>query len=53
MGKMKTISWCFLLVTAATGEIHRNPGSTTPLPHEKYIHVVSEADSPVQQTYQE
>jgi dipeptidyl-peptidase-4 len=51
MGKMKTISWCFLLVTAAAGEIHRNPGSTTPLPHEKYIHVVSEADSPVQQTY--
>jgi dipeptidyl-peptidase-4 len=33
------------------GEIHHNPGSTTPVPPEKYIHVVSEADSPVQQTY--
>jgi dienelactone hydrolase len=35
----------------AHAEIHRNPGSPTPLPHQKYIHVVSEADSPVQQTY--
>jgi dienelactone hydrolase len=35
----------------ATGEIHHNPGSATPLPHDKYIHVVSEADSPVQQAY--
>ena len=32
-------------------EIHHNPGSTTPLPAAKYIHVVSEADSPIQQTY--
>jgi dienelactone hydrolase len=35
----------------AFGEIHHNPGSTTPVPSEKYIHVVSEADSPVEQTY--
>jgi len=28
-----------------------NPGSTVPPPHEKYIYVPSEADSPVQQTY--
>lgn len=35
----------------ASAEIHHNPGSTTPLPYEKYIHAVSEADSPVQQTY--
>ncbi len=48
---MKTISLCFLLATSAAGEIHRNPGSATPLPHQKYIHVVSEADSPVQPTY--
>ena len=48
---MKTISLCFLLATAAAGEIHQNPGSATPLPHQKYIHVVSDADSPVQQTY--
>ncbi|MGA2182078.1 MAG: dienelactone hydrolase family protein [Bryobacteraceae bacterium] len=40
-----------LCAAVAFGEIHHNPGSTTPVPHEKYIHVVSEADSPVQQTY--
>src|SRR5260370_40884583 len=48
---MKTVFFCFLLVTAAAGEIHQNPGSITPLPHQKYIRVVSEADSPIQQTY--
>ncbi len=48
---MKTISFCLLLATAAMAEIHQNPGGTTPLPHQKYIHVVSEADSPIQQTY--
>jgi hypothetical protein len=48
---MKTAFFCFLLVTAAAAEIHQNPGGTTPLPHQKYIHVVSEADSPIQQTY--
>jgi dienelactone hydrolase len=32
-------------------EIHENPGSPEPVPHQKYIRVVSEADSPVQQTY--
>ncbi len=36
---------------AARAEIHRHPGSTTPVPHQKYVHVVSEADSPVQPTY--
>jgi dipeptidyl aminopeptidase/acylaminoacyl peptidase len=42
----------FLLVpTLVTAEIHRNPGSTTPIPHDKYVRVVSETDSPVQQTY--
>ena len=51
MRTTKTVSLCFLLVAAAAGEIHQNPGSATPLPHQKYIHVVSEADSPVQQTY--
>ena len=48
---MKTALLCLLLVTAAPAEIHQNPGSATPLAHQKYIHVVSEADSPVQQTY--
>ena len=42
---------CILLAAAAAAEIHENPGSTTPLPHQKYIRVVSEADSPVQETY--
>jgi dienelactone hydrolase len=32
-------------------EIHRHSGSPDPLPHAKYVRVVSEADSPVQQTY--
>jgi dienelactone hydrolase len=42
----------FLMLPAlAMAEIRRNPGSTTPLPHDKYVRVVSEAESPVQQTY--
>ena len=48
---MKAAFVSILLATAAFAEIHHNPGSATPLPHEKYIHVVSEADSPVQQVY--
>jgi dipeptidyl-peptidase-4 len=45
-------AFVYLLCSAvAFGEIHHNPGSTTPVPSDKYIHVVSEADSPVQQTY--
>lgn len=46
-----------LLVTVAGfampvfAEIHRNSGHTDPLPVDKYIHAVSEADSPVQRTY--
>ena len=48
---MKAALLCLLLVTAAPAEIHQNPGSATPLAHQKYIHVVTEADSPVQQTY--
>lgn len=42
---------CMLGARTAGAEIHHNPGGTTPLPHDKYIHVVSEADSPVQQVY--
>jgi dipeptidyl aminopeptidase/acylaminoacyl peptidase len=33
------------------GEIHKHAGSAQRLPHDKYVRVVSEADSPVQQTY--
>jgi hypothetical protein len=39
-----------LLPTLVCAEVHRNPGTTTPAPHEKYVRVVSETDSPVQQT---
>jgi dienelactone hydrolase len=42
---------CALDVSAARAEIRHNPGTTTAVPHEKYIHVVSEADSPVQSIY--
>src|SRR3712207_3212132 len=42
---------CIFSLVTASAEIRTNPGSTTPLPHTKYIHVVSEKDSPVQPTY--
>jgi dienelactone hydrolase len=48
---MKAAFIAILFGTAAFGEIHQNPGSATPLPHQKFIHVVREADSPVQQVY--
>jgi dienelactone hydrolase len=41
-----------LLVPAMSGaEIVRYPGTAAALPHDKYVHVVSEAESPVQPTY--
>ena len=46
------LGMCFVLLAAmATAEICENPGSTAAVPHQKYIRVVSEADSPVQETY--
>ena len=48
---MRTAFLSLLYAAVAFGEIHHNPGSTTPVPSDKYIHLVSEADSPVQQTY--
>lgn len=36
---------------SAHAEITRHPGSDEALPDKKYVHVVSEADSPVQQTW--
>jgi dipeptidyl aminopeptidase/acylaminoacyl peptidase len=33
------------------GEIHNNPGTTRELPHDKYVRVVSERDSPVEKIY--
>ena len=48
---MRTAFLLLIYPAFAAAEIHHNPGSTVPLPYEKYIHVVSETDSPVQQTY--
>lgn len=35
----------------ASAEIRQNPGSAEPLPHDKYVRVVSEKDSPVERLY--
>jgi dienelactone hydrolase len=35
----------------AMAEIHKHAGSPDPVPHDKYKHVVSEADSPVERAY--
>jgi dipeptidyl-peptidase-4 len=35
----------------ASAEIHRHAGSAAALPHARFVRVVSEADSPVQQVY--
>jgi len=48
---MRLVALCVLFAATAAAEIHENPGSPDPIPHEKYIRVVSEADSPVQRTY--
>ena len=40
-----------LTATSSTAEIVRYPGAATALPHDKYIHAVSETASPVQRTY--
>lgn len=37
--------------SAAHAEIRQNPGSSDPLPHAKYVRVVSETDSPVERLY--
>jgi dipeptidyl aminopeptidase/acylaminoacyl peptidase len=39
------------LATVAHAEIHRHGGSPDALPYEKYVRVVSEADSPQEQVY--
>ncbi len=48
---MRLLAFCFLFATAAIAEIHENTGSPDPIPHEKYIRVVSETDCPVLETY--
>jgi dienelactone hydrolase len=47
---MAVTSELLLLALLATGQVREHPGGKE-LPPEKYIHVVNEADSPVQQTY--
>src|SRR5262245_6118276 len=46
------LPFCLLIggVAAARGQVREHPGGKE-LPHDKYIHVVSEKDSPVQQLY--
>jgi dipeptidyl aminopeptidase/acylaminoacyl peptidase len=39
------------LPAAAAAEVHRHAGRPEALPHEAYVRVVSEADSPVEQAY--
>jgi dipeptidyl aminopeptidase/acylaminoacyl peptidase len=47
------LSCIVLLLSPAmvAAEIQRHAGSPDPLPHDKYLRVVSETDSPVQQVY--
>jgi dipeptidyl aminopeptidase/acylaminoacyl peptidase len=48
----QTLTTLLVLLPAVAGaEIVRNPGNTVALPTEKYVRVVSEADSPVQPAY--
>jgi dipeptidyl-peptidase 4 len=50
--KETTLLTVVMLMTAVlSANIVRNPGDTTPLPHDKYLRVVSETDAPVQQAY--
>ena len=45
------ILFAALLPTPSVAEIVRYPGTADALPHDKYVHVVSEADSPVERTH--
>jgi dipeptidyl aminopeptidase/acylaminoacyl peptidase len=40
-----------VLPAIARADVHKHGGSPDPVPHEKYVRVVSEAESPLQQTY--
>src|SRR5688572_15180180 len=46
-----SVAACLFFATAAHAEVRHLPGTTTPLPTQKYVHAVSEAESPVQQVY--
>jgi dienelactone hydrolase len=49
--RFAALACAVLLSAASNAEITRHSGSNDALPHDKYIHVVSEADSPVQKTW--
>src|SRR3954469_11384253 len=50
--RMRLVMWSLLLLAAdVQAGITRHAGSNEALPDRKYIHVVSEADSPVMQTW--
>jgi dipeptidyl-peptidase-4 len=49
--KLITVVLIAACPTVAAAEIHQHAGSADALPHDKYVRVVSEADSPVQPTY--
>jgi dipeptidyl aminopeptidase/acylaminoacyl peptidase len=51
VARLAACSVALIFVGAAHAEITKHPGSDDALPDKKYIHVVSEADSPVQQTW--
>ena len=47
---MRTALLCMLAALAALAEIRELPGGK-PVPHDQYVRVVSESESPVQKTY--
>lgn len=51
MRKAMFLMFGVIACSITNAEIVRFDGSAEALPHEKYIHVVSEAESPVEQTY--
>ncbi len=51
MKRLPMVTLALLVPALAGAEIRKHPGSPDPLPHEKYVRVVSEADSPVQPAY--
>jgi dipeptidyl aminopeptidase/acylaminoacyl peptidase len=49
--KLLTVALIASCPVVASAEIHRHGGGADALPHDKYVRVSSEADSPVQETY--
>jgi dipeptidyl aminopeptidase/acylaminoacyl peptidase len=49
--RLLTVALVVSAPALAVGEVHRHPGRADALPHDKYVRVVSEVDSPVEPTY--